>query len=91
MWGVVYLIAFGIPLGVLAVLLRASKRPRESIAAILGMVFGAVTSFPVLLKLIPYGDGGGPIFSLLGALVLGAPLGAVIFWFFAKNFVLRRA
>lgn len=80
---------FAVPVGVLIALVRRSRTAWEQLAAVGGMLVGGVGTFFVLLKLIPYGDGGGPIFSFLGALLLGAPLGGGFAWWFTRHFRVR--
>jgi len=77
---------FALPMGVLVALVRRSRTVWEQLAAVGGMLVGGVGTFFVLLKLLPYGDGGGPLFSFLGALVLGAPLGGGLAWWFTRHF-----
>lgn len=77
---------FAVPVGVLIALVRRSRTAWEQLAAVGGMLAGGVGTFFILNHVIPYGDGGGPIFSFLGALLLGAPLGGGFAWWFTRHF-----
>ena len=80
----VFLLLMGMPLAVLSLLLRAHPPVLTRVAIVLGFVGGGVGVFFILLRLIPYGDGGGPLFSFLGAVILGAPLGAGLVALFSR-------